>query len=110
MQPASNHGANGENMTYKKYREEELKEYLLSHAEIGSFYITCLDDSSSGLINYLDSDGKNWCLMEDDDELIADSVEFLKKQGVPLFNDINAAQEFEDRHGVSVDKRTRTEQ
>lgn len=99
MQPASTHGTDGENMTYKKYREEELKEYLLSHAEIGAFYITCFDDSSSGLINYFDSQGKNWCLMEDDDELVADSVVFLKKQGTPVFRNISAAQEFENSWG-----------
>jgi len=36
MQPALNHGENGENIAYKKYCEEELKEYLLSQAEIRS--------------------------------------------------------------------------
>lgn len=99
MQLASIHGTNGESMTYKKYREEELQEYLLSHAEIGAFYITRLDDSSGGLISYCDSDGKIWCLMEEDDDLVADSVEFLKKHGAPLFNGIGAAQEFENSWG-----------
>jgi hypothetical protein len=99
MQPASIHGTEGEKMTYKKYREEELQEYLLSHAEIRAFYITCLDNSSSGLISYFDSKGKAWRLMEDNDDLVADAVEFLKNHGAPLFEDINAVQEFESRWG-----------
>lgn len=99
MQLASIHGTKGENMSYKKYSEEELQEYLLSHAEIGAFYITSLDNSSCGLINYFDSNGKTWCLMEDNDELVADAVEFLKNHGARLFENISAAQEFEKNWG-----------
>lgn len=82
-------------MTYKKYREEDLRKYLLSYAEIESFYITYLKNSSSALINYFDSKGKNWCLMEDDDELVSDAVEFLRNIGVPFFENIRVVQEFE---------------
>lgn len=82
-------------MTYKKYREEELLEYLLSYAKIESFYITCLENSSSGLISYFDSTGKTWCLMEDNDDLVEDSVEFLKNHGAPIFEKISDVQEFE---------------
>jgi hypothetical protein len=82
-------------MTNNKYTEAEVTEYLLSHAEIGAFYITCLDDSSPGLIKYFDPSGKSWSLMEDDDELVANAVEFLKTKGAPLFEDMNAALEFE---------------
>lgn len=86
-------------MTYKKYKEDELQAYLLSHAAIGAFYITCLDSSNDGLISYFDSNGKTWCLMEDDDELVADAVEFLKNHGTPLFDNIGAVQEFESNWG-----------
>lgn len=86
-------------MTYKKYSEKELQEYLLSHAEIQAFYITCLNKSSSGLINYFDSSGKNWCLMEDNDDLFADAVEFLKNHGAPFCENINAVQDFESNWG-----------
>lgn len=86
-------------MIYKKHTEEELREYLLSHADIQSFYITCFGDSGCGLINYFDSQGKNWCLMEDDDQLAADAIEFLRNHGAPFFKDINSLQDFELKWG-----------
>lgn len=89
-------------MTYKKYNEEELRKYLLAHAEIKSFYVTCLHGSSAGLINYFDSNGKNWCLMEDDDNLVSDAVEFLKTYGAPHFEDIKLVQQFEKNWGQQM--------
>lgn len=86
-------------MATRKYTEEALLEYLRSHAELGSFYIAALGDSGSGLIYFFDSEGKNWCLMEDNDQLVAQAVEFLKKHGAPHFNEISAAQEFENNWG-----------
>lgn len=84
-------------MNFKKYNEDAIRKYLLSHAEIGSFYITCVKGKDSALINYFDSNGGNWCLMEDDDELVSDSVLFLRNNGAPFFDNINAAQEFEKK-------------
>jgi hypothetical protein len=92
-------GSDGEYMSYKKYTEEELWEYLSSHADIQSFYVTCLGDSGDGLINFFDSRGKNWCLMEDDDQLVADAMEFLRSHGAPFFRDMNALQDFEQKWG-----------
>jgi hypothetical protein len=86
-------------MTYKKYCDEDLRAYLLSHAEIRAFYITCFDRSGIGLISYFDNSGKAWSLMEDDDTLVADAIEFLKKSGAPVFSDIDAVQEFENQWG-----------
>lgn len=86
-------------MSHKKYPKEELREYLLSHADIQSFYITRFGDTGCGLINYFDSHGKNWCLMEDDDQLVADAMEFLRNHGAPLFMDMNALQDFERKWG-----------
>lgn len=83
-------------MNLKKYSEESIREYLLSHVKIESFYVTCIKNHSSALINYFDSNGQNWCLMEDDDELVSDSVIFLKNSGAPFFEDIGAAQKFEE--------------
>lgn len=82
-------------MSYRKYSAEDVRKYLLSHAEINAFYVTRFNKSGSGLINYFDSDGKNWCLMEDDDALVSDALEFLKENRVPIFYDVTAAQEFE---------------
>jgi hypothetical protein len=84
-------------MSNSKYVEEDLRRYLLSHAEIGAFYIICSDNISPGLIKYFDSTGKAWSLMEDDDELVAKAVEFLRKNGAPLFENVSAAQEFESK-------------
>lgn len=86
-------------MLCKKHTEEELREYLWNHADIQAFYVTCFGNSGCGVINYFDSHGKNWCLMEDDDELAADAVEFLRHHGAPFFKDISAVQEFEQNWG-----------
>ncbi len=84
---------------FKKYTEQEIQSYLLSHAEINSFYVTYFKSSNSGLIHYFDSEGKSWCLMEDDDELVSDAMEFLKNKGIPFLNDMNMIQEFERNWG-----------
>lgn len=95
MQPDLILGTDGDCMIYKKYTESELREYLLSHAEIRAFYVSCIGGVGSGLINYFDSQGKNWCIIEDDDVLNEDAIVFLKGQGVPFFDDINELQDFE---------------
>jgi hypothetical protein len=75
-------------MAHKRLDDEEMRAYLLSYAPIESFYIT-------GVINFFDSSGKVWCLMEADDDVASDAVEFLKKNGAPCFEDIETAVEFE---------------
>jgi hypothetical protein len=76
-------------MARKRLDDGEVRQYLLSHAPIESFYIT-------SEINFFDSTGKSWCLMEDDDDLVSDAVEFLKRSGAPCFKDIDTAREFEE--------------
>jgi hypothetical protein len=80
-------------MTYRKYSEEDLRAYLLNHAEIRAFYV------STGLIHFIDTNGQAWCLMEDDDDLVSDALQFLKIQGAPFLDEIGAAQEFERNWG-----------
>ena len=80
-------------MTYQKYSEEMLLQYLQRHAGIENFFITCFGSSDAQLINFYAS-GKTWCLMEDDDILVADVVEFLKKEGIPIFYDLSSSEEY----------------
>lgn len=80
-------------MTYQKYSEEMLLQYLQSHAGIENFFITCLGSPDAQLIKFYDS-GKTWCLMEDDDILVADAVEFLKSKGMPVFYDLLSAEDY----------------
>ena len=87
-------------MNYKKHKENELLAYLLGHAPIENFYVTCLNSSSEGVINYFDSEGRAWCLMEDDDTLAADAIIFLKAKGVPVFYDAISLKEFEKSKGI----------
>lgn len=82
-------------MNYKKYEENDLLKYLLSHAAIENFYITCLGASDAESLNYFDSTGKTWYLMEDDEILIHDAIKFLKSKGTPIFYDVDLLRDFE---------------
>ena len=88
-------------MNYGKYKESELSTYLLGYAAIENFYVTCLGAPGEELINYFDSAGKAWCLMEDDDILISDAIIYLKAKGAPIFYDATSLKEFEKLKSVT---------
>ncbi|QPF74662.1 hypothetical protein G8A07_18215 [Roseateles sp. DAIF2] len=47
------------------------------------------------LMKYLDSKGRSWNIMEDDDETVACAVGFLKRSGVQVFDDYAALLKYE---------------
>jgi hypothetical protein len=67
--------------------DAEVLAYLLSHAPLDRFYLFAPPGASAALMMYFDSSGKPWSIMEDDDETVERAVEFLKRSGVPVFDD-----------------------
>lgn len=71
--------------------DSEVLAYLESHAPLHSFYLFAPRGSNEVLMKYQDSNGRTWIIMEDDDEAVERAVDFLKRSGVPVFDDYAAA-------------------
>ncbi|WP_124823544.1 hypothetical protein [Burkholderia stagnalis] len=75
--------------------DSEILEYLLSHAPLERFYIFISPDNGGELMKYFDGSGKSWSIMEDDDEVAACAIEFLKRSSVKSFDDYSRLLQFE---------------
>jgi hypothetical protein len=75
--------------------DDEVVSYLLSHAPLERFYLIEPPGADAALLMYLDSDGRPWCIMEDDDETVERAADFLKRAGVAVFIDYDAATKYE---------------
>lgn len=82
-------------MNYENYERSFIEKYLESHSRLDSFYVFCLDGTNPGLIHYFDEQGQSWSLMEDDDLLVNDCLQYLKENGSPLFEDVEEMKRFE---------------
>jgi hypothetical protein len=77
--------------------DTEVLEYLVSHAPLDRFYLFTPPGTDDTLMKYIDSTGKPWNIMEDDDELVARAVTFLKATGVKVFEDFSALLQYEQQ-------------
>ena len=77
-----------------KYDEAFLVRYLSSHANIDSYYLSCLTGAGSEVVHFRDGDGMSWSLIEDDDDLFSATVEYLKSKAVPTFYEVNQLKTF----------------
>jgi hypothetical protein len=75
--------------------DSEVLAYLQSHAPLERFYLFMPRGDNEVLMKYLDSAGRSWNLMEDDDETIARAVDFLRRFGVRVFDDYAALLRYE---------------
>jgi hypothetical protein len=75
--------------------DPEILAYLQSHAPLERFYLFTPKGGDEVLMKYFDSAGRSWNLMEDDDEMVAQAVSFLKRSGVKVFEDFAALLRFE---------------
>lgn len=71
--------------------DAEVLTYLLSHAPLDRFYLIAPPGASAALMMYIDSAGRPWSIMEDDDKAVERAVDLLKRSGVPVFDDYAAA-------------------
>lgn len=82
-------------MSESAYDEKQVVDYLAAIADIRDFYLHCFNETGRCLVQYFDKQGQPWALMEDDDQLIAQCVRFLRNEGVPEFYDVEQMKDFE---------------
>jgi hypothetical protein len=78
--------------------DAEVLEYLVSHAPLERFYIFEPRGTGNALMSYFDSAGRPWNIMEDNTELVARAVAYLKASGVKVFEDYSALLQYEQQH------------
>ena len=69
--------------------ENTIESYLRSRASLDCYFI-----SSTSQIGFIDSTGKVWSILEDDDEFNHLCVQFLKSNGAPEFDDSGQEETF----------------
>lgn len=79
--------------------DAEVLAYLLSHAPIDRFYIF-VPPGGDALMKYFDSTGRSWNFMEDDDEMAACAVAFLRHSGVKVFDDYSELLKYEQEYSL----------
>lgn len=82
--------------------DEEVIVYLKHYANLENYYLHEIASTDSCLINYFDDKGQGWSLMEDDDAFAERCVNFLKKLGTPLFDDIEEMKAFESEKSLAI--------
>ena len=68
-----------------KATDNEVYQYLVERAELEGFYLFCGPGIRGALICYVDRNGLEWTLMEDNAPFIDVCIDFLKKREVPEF-------------------------
>lgn len=86
-----------------KYSEDQIVDYLSGHSALDAFYVFCSKSEGVGLIKFVDACGSSWSLMEDDDELVAGAMDFLRRRKAPFFHDIASLLEYEKSKRISGD-------
>jgi hypothetical protein len=76
--------------------------HLHRYADLDRFWIYRTPDTQPGVINYADSFGQAWTLMEDDDEFVEQCLNLLESRGCPVFDDVSKMQAHAERLAVQV--------
>ncbi len=74
-------------MKRKKYNNAYLRKVLESSAPVSNFYVY------GGLQHFCDVKGQIMLVMEDDDEINAACIKYLREQGIPEFESLEQAEE-----------------
>jgi hypothetical protein len=78
-----------------KDSDASIREALISYAPIEFFYITQLENGR-GLIDFFDvKEGRFYVLKMRDNEFYQSCVEYLKKQGLPVFQYLDDVHDYE---------------
>jgi hypothetical protein len=77
------------------YGDEQLHRELLQDAPIENYYVY-EPEGCSGLIMFCDDDGNPWILTVEDSGLNEAYINYLEKQGVPIFDDWNSFKKYEE--------------
>lgn len=72
-------------MTTDSVIERDLQQF----AELGRFWIFRNSEIQPGLVEYADSDGRAWVMMDDDSTRVDACIRFLEARGCPVFGDAN---------------------
>ena len=75
--------------------EKDVISYLESMSSIDKFYLHRFLDTGRALIHYFDEDGESWAVMEDDDSFLSRCLEYLCKNEVREFSDIEELKKYE---------------
>lgn len=82
--------------------EQEVLLYLNNLSSIDKFYLHRFENTGRALIHYFDEQGESWALMEDDDTFVSKCMEYLCKQRVPEFTNVEELKKFESEYVSSV--------
>lgn len=85
-------------MKYGEFDENVVVDYLKAHAELDAFYIFNVESSRPGLIQYFDSAGESWSLMEENDDLVNACLSYFSDQEASVFRDVDALKAFEESY------------
>ena len=78
--------------------DAEVLEYLVSYAPVDRFYIFVPPGPGTPMMKYIDSAGRPWNIMEDDDALVDRAVVLLKAAGVRVFEDYSILLDYEKQY------------
>ncbi len=66
---------------------DRAEAHLRQYASLDRFWIYRTPSTQPGVINYADSLGRAWTLMEDDEPLLEECLRLLESSGCPVFGD-----------------------
>ena len=84
----------------KKYDENYIKSYFKTLGDVKYFYIVELAGPSSKVIVYVDNNDEQWCLMEEDDQLVDDCYEYLKSVDTKVITTTEERKKFEQENNL----------
>lgn len=71
-----------------RYTDIELRDYLAAFAPLEAYYLTCLNGVGSESVCYTDARGKSNLLLEERNDVHSAAIDFLRRAGVPIFDDV----------------------
>ena len=76
--------------------------HLRHFAELYRFWIFKAKDIQPGLIHYLDSQGKAFVLMDDNNERVEECIELLGSRNCTVFDDADAMDKYAEQLAKTV--------
>lgn len=67
---------------------------LRHFADLADFWILRTNHIQPGLIHFLDSEGRAFVLMDDDDNRVTQCIALLEARGCPVFDDVIAMDKY----------------
>ena len=79
-----------------------IVDYLIDLAPLSRFHIYMDNNSDGGLIGYQAEDGSYWNLMEDNEKIVKEAIDFLITYGAPVLQNAADLKKYMDQNKHSI--------